>query len=206
MSRNRRLDLVYEEIRDDPRWDHLRGPGIVLVPGRGNERNPIAMLVGEAPGATENTRKRVFCGPSGRVLNGLMSLAGLWAEDQVCGPYDGETAPPNSFITNVVKYRPPGNRTPNDREIMLGIEALRKEWVAVGSPSLIVAVGAVARKALCPVELKVNPGEYITLPDGRTTVWVQYHPAFGLRRPQMRTEMERHWEEMGQWIRETVSG
>lgn len=199
------LHHVYEEIRDDDRWDHLRGPGIVLVPGRGNEHDPVAMLVGEAPGATENTRRRVFCGPSGKVLERLMMLAGLRADDNSHIPDGtGDQFAANAFITNVVKYRPPGNRTPNDREIMFAAEALRREWVAVGRPRLLVAVGAVARKALCPVEAKIAPGNFITLPDGATTVWVQYHPAYGLRRPAARPEMEAHWEEMGQWIQENV--
>jgi len=185
------LEDVYEEIRDDERWDHLRQPGIVLVKGRGNKTDPRAMIVGEAPGATENTHRTPFCGPSGRQLRGLMGLAGLSDED--------------SFITNVVKYRPPGNRTPNTLEILNGTEALRKEWLAVGRPRLIVAVGATARHALAPVEMRLAPGNWAPLPDGRSWVWVHYHPAWAMRNGDKGKELvERHWEEMGAWIREVL--
>lgn len=212
MARVRDLEDVYESVRDDPRWDHLRQPGIVLVKGRGqtDPEECLAMVVGEAPGATENGQRRPFCGPSGKVLKGLMATADLWAEDRWSDgseeyPETIGEVPANAFITNVVKYRPPGNRTPNAREIMFGAEALRQEWAALGRPKLIVAVGATARSALTPVERRIAPGDWVLLPDGETYVWVHYHPAFGLRRPDMRPTMERQWEEMGAWIRETLT-
>lgn len=187
---------MYEAIREDDRWEHLRRPGIVLVKGRGQTDNPLAMIVGEAPGATENNQRRPFCGPSGRVLDQLMALAGLFADD-------GDIRA-NAFITNVVKYRPPGNRTPNPREIMMGQEALRLEWKALGRPRLIVAVGAPARAALTPSERRIPPGNWVALPDGKTYVYVQYHPAWGLRQgKRARDAMERQWEEMGEWIRDS---
>lgn len=209
MARASSLEDVYESIREDDRWDHLREPGIVLVKGRGNSTDPRAMLVGEAPGATENTKRRPFCGPSGRVLTQLMMLSELYAEDQLPWGNSGDgdsgmevATAANAFITNVVKYRPPGNRTPNLREILIGTEALRKEWSAIGRPRLIVAVGAVARTALTPAELRMKPGQWTHL--GRDIcVWVQYHPAWGLRQgPKGQETMERQWEEMGQWVRE----
>jgi uracil-DNA glycosylase family 4 len=195
------LEDVYEGIREDDAWDHLRQPGIVLVKGRGQKTNPLAMVVGEAPGATENTHRRPFCGPSGRVLMGLMSLAGLSAEVPD-GPAEGVLPEPNAFITNVVKYRPPGNRTPNVREINFGTKALRDEWTAIGRPRLIVAVGSTARAALVPPHfVRLDPGDFVALPDGRTFLFVQYHPAWGLRQGDRgRSIMEHHWEEMGLWI------
>lgn len=204
MARVLSLDDIYEEIRDDDRWDHLRGPGIVMVPGRGETDRPIAMLVGEAPGATENTRRRVFCGPSGRILDQLMALAGLGAEDwqsEVFRTYGVA----NAFITNVVKYRPPGNRTPTADEIRWGAEVLRKEWVAVGKPRILVAVGSTARAALNPYKANIAPGTWEWLPDGKTALWVQYHPAWGLRQGDRgRRIMEQQWEGMGRWIQENV--
>lgn len=196
------LSDVYEAIREDDGWNHLRQPGIVLVPGRGNSDDPLAMIVGEAPGATENLKRRPFCGPSGRVLTQLMALAGLYAEDTREGEeHDMGTFSANSFITNVVKYRPPGNRTPTIAEILHGQQALREEWKAIGRPTLIVAVGATARGALTPVEIRSKPGDWLAMQDGETFVWIQYHPAWGLRDgPRARTIMERQWEEMGKWI------
>jgi uracil-DNA glycosylase len=201
------LGDVYEVIRDDDRWDHLRAGGIVLVPGRGNSVDPLAMLVGEAPGANENLQRRPFCGPSGRVLTQLMALAGLYAEPREYGDNEwSDTVGSNAFITNVVKYRPPGNRTPTASEVMVGVEALREEWKAVGRPRLIVAVGATARAALTPVELRLKPGNWWAYSSGQTFVWVQYHPAWGLRQGDRgRATMERQWEAMGKWIKENLT-
>lgn len=208
------LDDVYEAVRKDRRWDHLRQPGIVLVKGRGQTEPSLclAMIVGEAPGATENTKRKPFCGPSGRVLSQLMGLAGLYAENHDYGDKEwSDTFAANSFITNVVKYRPPGNRTPTDEEVAWGGEALRLEWAALGRPRLLVAVGSPARAALVPKMFgRVAPGRYVDLgsqPGEGPHVWVHYHPQWGIRQGNKgRDTMEQHWEEMGRWIQERMSG
>lgn len=225
------LDEVYEEIRDDPFWSYLRTPGIKLVPGFGAE-HPKVLLVGEAPGAVENARGRPFCGPSGRVLHQLMELAGLRLEDLkgigrlIPGGGEGEIHPANAFVTNVVKYRPPNNATPNLAAILHAVEgrtgeredgtafsarkpdgrgSLRREWAALGRPRLIVCVGGVAHTAMHP------QGGYMSVsnwagqpPQERNGIWFssQYHPAFGMRRKNMQLKMERHWEVLGKWIQE----
>lgn len=192
------LDDVYESIREDDRWDHLREPGIVLVKGAGQTERPLAMVVVGAPGANENTKRRPICGPSGSVLTQLMYSAGLDA-----GPKILQTEP-NAFITNVVKYRCPGGRVPNTREILFGAESLRQEWMALDRPRVLVAVGSVARAALVPSEQMIGPGTWVALPDGQTFVWVQYHPSYGLQHSAARPKIEENWERMGQWIRENV--
>jgi uracil-DNA glycosylase len=129
---NEQLEAVYQAVHEDPYWAHLRYPGINLVEGYG-QRDPKlcrVLIVGEAPGATENNKGRPFCGPSGRVLNLLMAEAGIRLDDvrgceAVCHPPQGCCGGPfkeyesaNAFVTNVVKYRPPGNRTPSIYDIM----------------------------------------------------------------------------------------
>jgi DNA polymerase len=137
-----------------------------------------------------------------------MDLADLSAEERWSDgtekyPETIGEVPANAFITNVVKYRPPGNRTPTIREILMGAEALRKEWMAIGRPRLIVCVGATARTALTPVELRLRPGQLAALHDGKTFVYAQYHPAWGMRNgPKGRNLMEEQWEAMGKWIQE----
>lgn len=180
MSDNPRLEAVYQAIHDDPYWKHLRNPGINLVPGYGQSDPTLCkvMLVGEAPGAVENSRLRPFCGPSGRVLNHLMGLAGLRLDDNPSGDASNASppyGPANAFVTNVVKYRPPGNRTPGLWDIMhskgdpmfvrdriddpgdgrtaaevAAAGCLRAEWHALGGPRVIVCVGGVAHQALHP--------------------------------------------------------
>lgn len=189
----KRMDLIdlYDRYRADPRFDDLRGPGIRLVPGRGNER-PLAMIVGEAPGALDNTIAAPFRGASGRVLESLMELAKL---------DEG-----NSFVTNVVKYRPPGGRTPFASEILASREYLREEWRILGKPRVVVAIGAVAwfsllkKGTLSHDRLSEVIGTPIPEKDG-VTLWPMYHPASGLADPDIRPVMEDHWESLGRWLK-----
>lgn len=216
MGRVLTVEDVYEEIREADCWDHLREPGIVLVKGKGQTVGPMALVVVGAPGATENTKRRPLCGPSGRVLTGMMSLAGLYTEDDAClgacgSPHSQYDCPhrtdvrANAFLTNAIKYRLPGNRVPNSLEVQNARESLRQEWIALGRPKLIVAVGSVARLAVAPLnydDRKTGPGDWIALSDGETYVWVQYHPSYGLQHPEARPLMEAQWERMGKTLRE----
>lgn len=215
----RRLALVHQEIHDDPFWDSLREwSGINLVPGYGqtDPRYCRVLLVGEAPGATENARGRPFCGPSGRVLNILMREAGLRLDpidDDWGNSGDGDSgmahdAPANAYVTNVVKYRPPGNRTPTYLEIQHAKAALRKEWQALGGPKAIVCVGGVAHSALHPgasvLRVSAAAGRgFWPLGDNRTILFSQYHPAYGLRNGEgTQRMMTEHWRTMGEMLRE----
>lgn len=204
------LEELYQTIRDAERWRHLRQPGIRLVPGTGAER-PMAMVVGEAPGAQENIAGEPFVGPSGRVLHQLMELAGLRSKPglglRFRSPTDavGEEVPQNVWLTNTVKYRPPGNRTPQLLEQLDARAELLAEWRLVGSPPLIIAVGSVAAGALNLHA--VIPQRGALFETRKPGVWVcyQYHPAFGLRGGDARKEMmERHWEQLGEEIRTLV--
>lgn len=182
---------IYEAYRSDRAFDHLRSQHIVLVPGEGSTR-PSVLIVGEAPGAMENTVRRPFVGASGQVLRSLMVDAAV-------------LSPKDWYITNVVKYRPPGNRTPTSDEIAASVPYLRQEYAALGGPAAIVAVGGVALMALRP------PGETrgilsvagtpLTLPGGKA-LWPMIHPAYGLRNPAARPTMEQHWTALGDWLRE----
>jgi DNA polymerase len=191
---------LHERIRRDAAFDHLRVDGVRLVSGIGSEE-PIAMVVGEAPGATENELGRPFCGVSGQVLDQLMSLAGLYATEWFEG--GAIRREPNVWLTNTVKYRPPGNRTPWFTEIAASVEHLRAEWRAIGKPRLIVCVGSVAATAIgAHTPSRVNRGELYPLRGG---VWVayQFHPAYGLRGgPERQAALERQWETMGELLRD----
>lgn len=183
------LEDVYESIREDPEWEHLRTTGIVLVPGEGAKR-PKAMIVGEAPGASENTHRRPFVGTSGKVLRSLIvSCAGLSLTDDV-------------FITNVVKYRPPGNRNPTIREELCALPYLRREWKAIGCPRVLVAVGATAKNVLAAHLPSVTNSAGQAWPlAGERWIWPMLHPAYGLRNPGVQPQMEEDWTRLGEWIR-----
>lgn len=188
------IDL-WEDIQQDESFDHLRLPGINLVPGVGPD-HPKAMLVGEAPGAQENNKKRPFEGAAGAVLAQLMSVSRLSTDT-------------NSWLTNVIKYRPPLNRTPTPDEIADAQPYLRREWSLVGRPPILVAVGATGWRAMglgmadrTPLSKVV--GEPIDIAGG-IVLWPMFHPAFGMRNKSMRPKMQEHWESLGQWLRERYS-
>jgi DNA polymerase len=176
------LQDLWLDYENDPHWAHLRVPGIRLVEGNGPVDADV-MIVGEAPGARENGAGAPFIGQSGIVLDSLIELAG-WKRSEV-------------YVTNVVKYRPPGNRTPTAREVVHGREYLRREW-GILRPRYTVCVGAVAhltlRGAGFSVGAKSQRGYWEEFGEGLVTS--SYHPAFGLRNPKMRPVMEADWERM----------
>jgi uracil-DNA glycosylase len=184
------LGDVYEDYRSDPAFDHLRTDGIVLVPGEGSSR-PNVLIVGKAPGALENTLRRPFMGPDGRALRSLITdAAGL--------------SPEQYFITNLLKYRPRGNRTPYDDEVKKSVPYLRREWSALGRPEIIVTVDDCTATALVPDLLGgvlINAGRAYSRRGGVET-WVMLDPALGIRNHAARPTMEEHWTALGAHIRE----
>jgi len=211
------LSDVYSAIEEDSFWDHLRGKGTRLVPGFGHLR-PKVLLVGEAPGATEARVGRPFCGKSGKVLEQLMDLAGIALQDkEIEAPGHGDKTDPapfilsaNAFVTNVVKYRPMGNRTPTLAEILHARKSLRQEWAALGGPRVIVCVGAVAHTAMSPMghdPVSRWHGTPVYRGSGLERVWFisQFHPAFGLRNRNNQSllyRIERDWTSMGGFLQE----
>jgi len=145
------------------------------VPGEG-PRNASIMLVGEQPGDAEDLAGRPFVGPAGRLLRGLMVEAGLGA-DAV-------------YITNSVKHfswEPRGKRrihkTPAQREIAACEQWLDAEIAAL-RPRVIVALGAVALRALMPGRLTITGarGKTLAHPTGARLI-ATFHPSAALRAP-----------------------
>lgn len=174
-----RLQEVYDDVADDPAWAHLRKPGIHLVRGDGvgSAETAAVMVVGEAPGAQENGAERPFVGPSGVMLGRLLETIGLARADV--------------FVTNVVKYRPAGNRTPTPEEVIAARPALRREWQIL-QPALTIALGGVARTALgLPTSGRATNGKL--LPFGGHWATPMFHPAYGLRSRMARGWIEEDW-------------
>lgn len=191
----RNLTELYGFLKEDPSFNHLRGPHINFVPGVG-ARRPAVMIVGEAPGATENLREVPFCGPSGKLLVHWMGLAGL-----------GEG---NSFITNVLKYRPPGNRAPSTEEVAASRPYLQEEFRLLGKPQIIITVGSTALSTI-RMGGKAEPrggvsnlaGKIIEL-NAKTDLVVMFHPSFALRQAEggpMHKRIEGCWIKLGKVLR-----
>ena len=103
------------------------------VPGEGNPNSPDVMFVGEAPGRDEDVLGRPFVGRAGQLLDKMIAAMGYRREDV--------------FIANIIKCRPPQNRTPTPEEMAVCIPYLRRQ-IAFVRPKTIVALGATAFKGL----------------------------------------------------------
>src|SRR5205823_10360502 len=118
------LRIIREDIGDCTRCRlHERRTNIVF--GVGNVNADI-MFVGEGPGADEDAQGEPFVGRAGQLLNNMISAMGLNREDV--------------YIANVVKCRPPGNRTPENDECDTCSPFLLRQ-IEVIRPKVIVALG-----------------------------------------------------------------
>jgi DNA polymerase len=143
-----------------------------LVFGVGNP-NAELMFVGEGPGADEDAQGEPFVGRAGQLLNNMISAMGLKREDV--------------YIANVVKCRPPGNRTPEKDECDICSPFLLRQ-IEVIKPKVIVALGAVAAKNLLAVNDSMANlrGRWYDFRGARLAV--TYHPAYLLRDPRQKKE------------------
>jgi DNA polymerase len=139
----------------------------------GNRTAPV-MLVGEAPGAEEDRQGKPFVGPSGRLLDRMLAAIGLARQDV--------------YITNLVYWRPPGNRPPTPGELATCQPFLERQ-IELLRPRLLVSVGGVAAKALLDLKegvTKLRGRRFAYQPaDGGPPIptFVVLHPAFLLRQP-----------------------
>jgi uracil-DNA glycosylase len=136
------------------------------VPGVG-DAGAEWMFVGEAPGAEEDARGEPFVGQAGRLLDNMLAALGMQREKNV-------------YIANVLKCRPPGNRTPEPGEVDACRPYLDRQ-IALIRPKLIVALGRSAATTLLAVDatiasLRGRVHRYQGVP-----LIVTYHPAYLLR-------------------------
>jgi len=134
------------------------------------------VIIGEAPGAAEETQGRPFVGRSGRHLDRMLDYLELKRE--------------LVYITNAVKVRPEGNRTPTDQEIDSWRQPLFDEVLNAdvwGERKVALALGTVAAKAVLGVQgfrsLSYYRGQVLEEVSGFGDVIVTYHPAYLLRNP-----------------------
>jgi DNA polymerase len=136
------------------------------VPGVGATRAEW-LFVGEAPGSEEDAKGEPFVGQAGRLLDNMLVAVGLARGTGV-------------YIANVLKCRPPGNRTPEPREVDACLPYLDRQ-IELLRPRLIVALGRSAANALLNADasiasLRGRVHRYRSVP-----LVVTYHPAYLLR-------------------------
>ncbi|MEA1650227.1 uracil-DNA glycosylase [Nitrospirillum sp. BR 11164] len=149
--------------------------------------NPKAriMLVGEAPGEQEDRQGKPFVGPAGALLDKMLAAIGL--------DRHAEDADKAVYISNILPWRPPGNRNPTDSEIAACLPFIQRH-VEIADPDILVFLGGISAKTL------LAKTEGITRLRGR---WFDYgspgltrplpalallHPAYLLRNPGAKRE------------------
>lgn len=153
--------------------------------------NPAArvMLVGEAPGADEDRQGKPFVGVSGQLLDRMLACIGL--------SRTGETPENSVYISNILNWRPPGNRTPSPAEIDISLPFIERH-IALVQPQLLILCGGVSAKALLGSgdsisKLRGKFHEYRPLteiaPDNAFAIpaIATYHPAYLLRTPSQKS-------------------
>ncbi|HEY6764853.1 MAG TPA: uracil-DNA glycosylase [Candidatus Sulfotelmatobacter sp.] len=154
-----------------------------VVFGVGNPHADL-MFVGEGPGADEDAKGEPFVGRAGQLLNNMIRAMGIQREDV--------------YIANIVKCRPPGNRTPERDECETCSPFLMRQIAAI-KPKVIVALGAVAAKNLLAInapmsELRGRFYDFLPVAASADPSWpgtqlaVTYHPAYLLRDPRQKGE------------------
>ena len=178
------LKLIREDLGDCTRCKLHKQGRKQIVFGVGNPRAEL-MFVGEGPGADEDTQGEPFVGRAGQLLNNMIKAMGIRREDV--------------YIANIVKCRPPGNRTPERDECETCSPFLMRQ-IAVIKPKVVVALGAVAAKTLLAINAPMSELRgrfYDFMPAGARSndpAWqgarlaVTYHPAFLLRDPRQKGE------------------
>jgi len=177
------LRLIREDIGDCTRCRLHKQGRKQIVFGVGNPQADL-MFIGEAPGADEDQQGEPFVGRAGQLLNNMIKAMGLRREDV--------------YIANIIKCRPPGNRTPERDECETCSPFLMRQIEVIG-PKTIVALGAVAAKTLLAINAPMSELRGRWFDFRGTKLAVTYHPAFLLRAPRQKKET---WKDLQMVMRE----
>ncbi|MGB7762953.1 MAG: uracil-DNA glycosylase [Bryobacteraceae bacterium] len=178
------LPRIFEDIGDCRRCRLHEGRN-KLVFGVGNERSPL-VFVGEGPGADEDEQGIPFVGRAGQLLTQM--IEGTARKEGI------ELRREDVYICNVVKCRPPGNRTPEPDEMEICGQFLYRQLSAI-APKAICALGGTAARAL------TGRKEGVTKMRGKWLEWraipvmVSYHPSY-LLRPYNQDAKREAWEDL----------
>jgi DNA polymerase len=172
---------MFQDLYERMKSEH---PGKRIVPGIGAEDAEM-MIVGEAPGESEDAQLMPFVGRGGRCLNDCLRQADIKREDV--------------YITNVYKIRPPNNRTPTKEEVSAFAPYLIEEIRRV-LPDVIVALGSTASRFFYPGYSDMSKDRkkifrrrfdlWGNFPvDYFPRIQMTYHPGFVLRNPSFEKDL-----------------
>ena len=145
-----------------------------LVFGNGNINSKI-MIIGEGPGAQEDTKGMPFVGRAGKLLDKMLEAIQL-----------NRT---KTYISNVVNYRPPENRRPTEEEIVKYLPYL-KTHIEIINPKILILLGSTALNAIVGNKEVISKarGKWYQREIGATKPWIiaSFHPAFLMRQPEQK--------------------
>lgn len=150
--------------------------------GEGNPQARV-MLIGEAPGADEDRIGKPFVGRSGQLLEKMLASIGLTRQD--------------CYISNILPWRPPGNRTPTDGEIAVCLPFLMRQ-IELIEPEIIFLLGAssanaVLNKAGSISSLRGKIMELVLSDGKKISALASFHPAYLLRST---TQKAKSWSDL----------
>ena len=152
------------------------------VPGEGVP-SPLVMVIGEGPGADEDTTGRPFVGRAGQLLDKMLDAIGL-------------SRTSNCFIANVIKCRPPGNRDPQPDETAACASLLSRQ-IQLLRPRFILCAGRIAAQTLLQTSEPIGRlrGKFIDFQSGGLTIpfIATYHPSALLRNEDLKRPS---WEDL----------
>ena len=179
---------------------------LVFAEGDPNAR---VMIIGEAPGADEDRQGKPFVGVSGQLLDRMFACIGL-------SRHEKDDPKRSLYISNILNWRPPGNRTPNQEEMELALPFIERH-IALVQPDFLILAGNVAMKSLLNTQqgitrsrgqwfdYKPNHAEVLEgIDNAKKTIPAMpiYHPSFLLRTPVQKakawTDLLRIQEKLGE--------
>ncbi len=156
----------------------LKKTAMNTVFSRGDAASGL-MLVGEAPGADEDRQGKPFVGASGQLLDKMMAAIGRQKDKDY-------------YISNILPWRPPGNRKPTPVEQTVCLPFIKRH-IELAAPKVLVLLGGTAVTALLEITEGITRvrGRWHTYAAGKITIpaMATFHPAYLLRQPQLKRQV-----------------
>lgn len=185
-SKREELTLLYHEAQNCNSCQ-LSQSRTKMVFGSGNAEADI-MIIGEAPGYQEDQQGLPFVGPAGQLLTKMLAAINLDRTKDV-------------FIANVLKCRPPGNRTPSSEESLTCLSILRRQ-INIIKPKALLLLGRVAANNILQNSAPISRLRHGIHTYMNTPVKVTYHPAALLRNNTLKRDTWSDLQEFQQLLQE----
>jgi uracil-DNA glycosylase family 4 len=180
------LEEIRQDLGDCQRCRLAQGRKTIVF-GQGNLHAEL-VFVGEGPGADEDEQGLPFVGRAGQLLNRMIQFVGMKREEV--------------YICNIVKCRPPGNRTPEKDEVDACSPFLLRQIEAI-RPRLVCCLGAPAMKTLLGIKEGITRvrGQFFDYAGAKA--FVAYHPAYILRNPREEKILREDFERIREFLKAT---